>query len=118
MSEETLLYLFTGFMDGGKTTMIKETLFVNGFANECGNFLIICCEDGEEESEENAGISEILLNIQIYTVFFNVYSQTVDTRFVQDGETIEDLPDYPVPEGKIFLVKKLLFLLFKLINNI
>ena len=49
MSEETLIYLFTGFMDAGKTTMIKETLFINGFVNECGNFLIICCEDGEEE---------------------------------------------------------------------
>ena len=49
MSDETLLYLFTGFMDAGKTSMIKETLFVNGFANECGKFLIICCEDGEEE---------------------------------------------------------------------
>ncbi|MCR4611104.1 MAG: GTPase [Lachnospiraceae bacterium] len=49
MSEETLIYLFTGFMDSGKTTMINETLFINGFANECGNFLIICCEDGEEE---------------------------------------------------------------------
>ena len=49
MSEETLCYLFTGFMDAGKTSMIQETLFVNGFAKECGNFLIICCEDGEEE---------------------------------------------------------------------
>ena len=49
MSEETLVYLFTGFMDAGKTSMIKETLFINGFAKECGNFLIVCCEDGEEE---------------------------------------------------------------------
>lgn len=49
MSEETLIYLFTGFMDSGKTSMINETLFVNGFANECGNFLIICCEEGDEE---------------------------------------------------------------------
>ena len=49
MAEETPIYLFTGFMDAGKTTMIKETLFQNGFANECGNFLIICCEDGDEE---------------------------------------------------------------------
>ncbi len=49
MSEETLIYLFTGFMDAGKTTMIEETLFVNGFAKECGNFLIIVCEEGDEE---------------------------------------------------------------------
>ena len=31
MAEETPIYLFTGFMDSGKTTMIKETLFQNGF---------------------------------------------------------------------------------------
>lgn len=49
MPEETPIYLFTGFMDAGKTTMIKETLFQNGFANECGKFLIISCEDGDEE---------------------------------------------------------------------
>ncbi len=46
------VYLFTGFMDAGKTSMIKETLFENGFANECDRILLICCEDGEVEFEE------------------------------------------------------------------
>lgn len=49
MAEEIPVYLFTGFMDSGKTSMIQETLFENGFANECGNILIISCEDGDVE---------------------------------------------------------------------
>lgn len=50
--EEIPVYLFTGFMDSGKTTLIKETLLENGFADQ-GKSLIICCEDGEEEFDEN-----------------------------------------------------------------
>ena len=46
--EEIPIYLFTGFMDSGKTTLIKETLLENGFADQ-GKSLIICCEDGENE---------------------------------------------------------------------
>ncbi len=49
--QEIPIYLFTGFMDSGKTTLIKETLFENGFAEE-GESLIICCEDGEVEYDE------------------------------------------------------------------
>ena len=43
--QEIPIYLFTGFMDSGKTTLIKETLLENGFADQ-GKSLIICCEDG------------------------------------------------------------------------
>ena len=49
--QEIPIYLFTGFMDSGKTTLIKETLFENGFAKE-GKSLILCCEDGDVEYEE------------------------------------------------------------------
>lgn len=49
--QEIPIYLFTGFMDSGKTTLIKETLFENGFAQE-GKSLIICCEDGDVEYDE------------------------------------------------------------------
>ncbi len=52
MREEVPVYLFFGFMDAGKTTLIKETLFKNGFANELDSFLLIACEDGDEEYDE------------------------------------------------------------------
>lgn len=45
---EIPVYLFTGFMDSGKTSLVKDTLFGQGFADE-GDTLIICCEDGDVE---------------------------------------------------------------------
>ena len=44
--EEIPVYLFTGFMDSGKTSLILETLFENDFTEE-DRGLIIACEDGE-----------------------------------------------------------------------
>ena len=49
---EIPVYLFFGFMDGGKTTLIKETLLKNGFAAELSRILLIVCEDGDEEYDE------------------------------------------------------------------
>lgn len=49
--EEIPVYLFTGFMDSGKTTLIQETLFENGFGADARN-LVICCEDGDVEYEQ------------------------------------------------------------------
>jgi len=46
------VYLFTGFMDSGKTTLIKQTLLEEGFAEE-GNSVLIVCEDGDEEFDES-----------------------------------------------------------------
>ena len=49
--QEIPVYLFTGFMDSGKTTLVKDTLFNQGFVDE-GKTLVICCEDGDEEYDE------------------------------------------------------------------
>lgn len=49
---EIPVYLFTGFMDSGKTTLIQETLFENGFAQDDDRILIIACEDGDVEYDE------------------------------------------------------------------
>ncbi len=48
MAEEIPVYLFTGFMDSGKTTLVQETLFENNFGDGAKG-LIIMCEDGEKE---------------------------------------------------------------------
>lgn len=45
---EIPVYVFTGFMDSGKTSLIKDTLFEQGFAKE-GKSLVISCEDGDVE---------------------------------------------------------------------
>ena len=50
--QEIPVYLFTGFMDSGKTSLIQETLFENNFA-EGGKGIIIMCEDGDVEFDED-----------------------------------------------------------------
>ena len=49
--QEIPVYLFTGFMDSGKTSLIQETLFENNFS-EGGKGVIIMCEDGDVEYDE------------------------------------------------------------------
>ena len=49
--QEIPVYLFTGFMDSGKTSLVQETLFENDFAE--GKGIIIMCEDGDVEYDED-----------------------------------------------------------------
>lgn len=49
--QEIPVYVFTGFMDSGKTSLIQETLYENNFG-EGEKTLILCCEDGEKEYDE------------------------------------------------------------------
>ena len=51
MAKEIPVYLFTGFMDSGKTSLVEETLFENQFSDGARG-LIIMCEDGEKEYNE------------------------------------------------------------------
>ena len=50
MAKDIPVYVFTGFMDSGKTTLIQETLFENDFAaGGEDRILILACEDGDVE---------------------------------------------------------------------
>lgn len=49
--EETPIYLFTGFMDSGKTSLIHETIFENQFVDGARGVVIVC-EDGDEEYDK------------------------------------------------------------------
>lgn len=46
---ETSVYLFTGFLEAGKTKFIAETMQDPGFNDGERKYLIISCEEGEEE---------------------------------------------------------------------
>lgn len=46
------VYLFTGFLDSGKTTLIKDTLCDPSFMDEGARTLILCFEQGEAEYSE------------------------------------------------------------------
>ena len=46
------VYLFTGFLESGKTTLIKETLLDAGF-NTGERTLLLACEEGLEEYDDD-----------------------------------------------------------------
>ncbi len=48
---EIPVYLFTGFLEAGKTKFIKETMQDENFNDKSRKYLIIQCEEGEEEIE-------------------------------------------------------------------
>ena len=51
---EVCVYLFTGFLDAGKTRFIAETLGDSNFNDGKRKFLVIQCEEGEEELDPEA----------------------------------------------------------------
>ena len=60
----TPMFIVTGFLDSGKTTMIKDTLMEQEWI-EPGLTLLLLCEEGEEEypeeylKEKNMAVSKI-----------------------------------------------------------
>lgn len=46
---ELPVYLFTGFLEAGKTSFIRETMLDPNFNDGKKHYLIISCEEGEEE---------------------------------------------------------------------
>ncbi len=84
------VYLFTGFMDGGKTTLIEETLYENGFADDGLKTLIICCEEGDEMYDEQ----------KLRTV--NAYLTTIFEEEELTAEKLEALDDEYKPD-RVFI---------------
>lgn len=52
MAKEVPVYLLTGFMDSGKTTVINQTLYGSEFSTDGSSKLLIICEDGDVEYDE------------------------------------------------------------------
>ena len=80
---EVYVYLFTGFLESGKTSLIQGTIEEPDFMKgETG--LLICCEEGEVEYDEallkKAGIDMVRQKISakscIYRVQWNVADRT------------------------------------------
>lgn len=88
--EEIPIYLFTGFMDSGKTTLIKETLLENGFAEQ-GKSLIICCEDGDiaYDEEELAKVNTNLVMVEKEEDFTGDHLNKLSAEYQPDQIFIE-----------------------------
>ncbi len=91
MVEEIPIYLFTGFMDSGKTTLIQETLIENGFGDDCNSILIISCEDGDVEykPEDLEKIHAHLEVIEEEEDFTTEKLQEFDEKYQPDAVFVE-----------------------------
>ena len=110
--EETPVYLFTGFMDSGKTTLIQETLFDQEFGNGAKT-LIIACEDGEVEYDEDKlkKINAKLLQIENEEDFTEDLLHNINLQYLPEQVFIEyngtwemaKLLEMNLPEGWIIV---------------
>ena len=87
---EIPVYLFTGFMDSGKTTLVKETLFDDGFT-ESGRSVVICCEDGDVEydEEELKKINARLVMVENEEDFTEEFLNKVQAEYLPEQVFIE-----------------------------
>jgi len=88
--EEIPVYLFTGFMDSGKTSLVKQTLLVDGFAGE-GKSLLIVCEDGDEEYDEAemAKVGTKILYVEKEEDFTDELLKNINLQYLPDQVFIE-----------------------------
>lgn len=88
---EIPVYFFTGFMDSGKTTLIQETLFENGFAEDDDRILIIACEDGdiEYDTEKLKTINASVAMVETEADFNTEHLQEIADEYRPDAVFIE-----------------------------
>ncbi len=88
--QEIPVYLFTGFMDSGKTSLIKETLFENDFGGG-DKTLILACEDGEVEYEEDKlkSVHAQVVTIEEQDAFNEEALQQLNMEYLPDQVFIE-----------------------------
>lgn len=108
MAEEIPVYLFSGFMDSGKTSLVQETLFENNFG-EGAKGIIIVCEDGEKEYDEAklATINIKLVTIDSEEEFTLEKLNEINKSYLPEQVFIEyngtwgmdKILDAPLPEG-------------------
>lgn len=87
---EIPVYLFSGFMDSGKSTLIRETLIEEDFG-EGAKTLLIACEDGEVEYDEAelAKANTKLVMIEEEEEFTEVKLKELDLQYKPDQVFIE-----------------------------
>lgn len=106
--EEIPVYLFTGFMDSGKTSLIRQTLLEENFG-EGAKTLLIVCEDGDEEydEEELKKANTKMLMIEKEEDFTESLLKNINLQYLPDQVFIEyngtwgmdTLLDMKLPEG-------------------
>lgn len=87
---EIPVYLFTGFMDSGKTSLITQTLSENDFGAGAKT-LIIACEDGDEEydDEKLAEQKAVVVGVESEEAFTADFLRDCDETVKPDQVFIE-----------------------------
>lgn len=93
---ETFVFIFTGFIDSGKTTLLRDTLSSPDF--EAYRNLIIVCEEGDEEYseaflKENHAFIEYIDNASMLT---DEYLQELADKYTPDQVLIEYNGTWPM----------------------
>lgn len=88
--EEIPVYLFTGFMDSGKTSLILQTLLEEDFG-EGAKTLLIACEDGDEEYDEDRlkTANTRLLMVENEEDFTETLLKNINLQYLPDQVFIE-----------------------------
>ena len=63
MEKEICVYLFTGFLEAGKTKFIEETMSDPNFNDKKRKYLVIQCEEGEEELSPHVLTENVSLSL-------------------------------------------------------
>ena len=87
---EVPVYLFTGFMDSGKTSLITQTLLENEFGAGAKT-LIIACEDGDVEYDDETleKIKAVAVGVSSQEEFTKEYLEDCDKTLKPDQVFIE-----------------------------
>ncbi len=87
---EIPVYLFSGFMDSGKSSLIRETLIEGDFSQQ-GKTLLILCEDGEVEFEEKelAKVNTVMAMVEEEEEFTSAKLQELQLAHQPDQVFIE-----------------------------
>lgn len=110
--EEIPVYLFTGFMDSGKTSLIRQTLLEENFGDGAKTLLIVC-EDGDEEYDE-AELKEAntkMLLVEKEEDFNETLLKNINIQYLPDQVFIEyngtwkmdKILEMKLPEGWIIV---------------
>ena len=75
------VYLFTGFLEGGKTTLIRETLEDPNF-HSYQKPLVICCEEGVEEFNDSTDVVYVEDFSQLSTDFYKSLEKKYHPNFI------------------------------------
>lgn len=106
MAREIPVYLFTGFMDSGKSTLINQTLYGSEFSGSGESILVICCEDGDVEYDEEKmkTVNASLVMIEKEEDFTYESLQKLQAAYNPQNVFIEYNGTWPV--SKLYEMKK------------